>query len=88
MQALPNGENPAAAAALPGTARSAANGVDARDLLTDDYDDEEEQEYVEKQGIRGNLRKKKIDNIQRLADEKPEEVLRVLRSWLMTEAEA
>jgi flagellar M-ring protein FliF len=88
MQALPNGENPAATAALPGTARTAANGVDARDLLTDDYGDEEDQEYVEKQGIRGNLRKKKIDNIQRLADEKPEEVLRVLRSWLMTEAEA
>lgn len=88
MQALPNGENQTAAAALPGTARTAANGVDARDLLTDDYGDEEDQEYVEKQGIRGNLRKKKIDNIQRLADEKPEEVLRVLRSWLMTEAEA
>ncbi|MBM1312065.1 flagellar M-ring protein FliF [Sulfitobacter mediterraneus] len=88
MQALPNGETPAATTALPGTARTAANGVDARDLLNEDYDDEEDQEYVEKQGIRGNLRKKKIDNIQRLADEKPEEVLRVLRSWLMTEAEA
>lgn len=88
MQALPNGENPPGTAALPGTGRAAANGVDARDLLADDYDDDEDHEFVEKQGIRGNLRKKKIDNIQRLADEKPEEVLRVLRSWLMTEAEA
>lgn len=47
----------------------------------------DEVEYIEKQGIRGNLHKRKIDNIQRLADEKPDEVLRVLRSWLRVEAE-
>ena len=89
IQALPNGESPAAAtAALAGNPRTASNGVDAQALLAEDYDSDEDHEYVEKQGIRGNLRKKKIDNIQRLADEKPEEVLRVLRSWLMTEAEA
>lgn len=45
-------------------------------------------EFVTKQGIRGNLRKRKIDKIQQLADEKPEEVLRVLRSWMQTEADA
>lgn len=89
LQALPNGETTTANAALAANAaRAGSNGVDAEALLSNDYDDDEDQEYVEKQGIRGNLRKKKIDNIQRLADEKPEEVLRVLRSWLMTEAEA
>ncbi|WP_370399481.1 flagellar basal-body MS-ring/collar protein FliF [Sulfitobacter sp. JB4-11] len=48
----------------------------------------EEVEYIQKQGIRGNLHKRKIDNIQQLADDKPDEVLRVLRSWLRVEAEA
>lgn len=45
-------------------------------------------EYVTKTGIRGSLHRKKIDHIQKLADDKPDEVLRVLRSWLMTEADA
>lgn len=47
-----------------------------------------EAEYVTKQGIRGSIHKKNIDKIQRLADEKPEDVLRVLRSWMVTDAEA
>ena len=45
-------------------------------------------EYVRKEGIRGNLHKKKIETIQQLADEKPQEVLRVIRSWLPAEAGA
>lgn len=48
----------------------------------------DEVEYIEKQGINGSLHKRHIDNIQRLAEEKPEDVLRVLRSWLRLEAEA
>ena len=56
-------------------------------IVETDYDDDVP-EFVTKQGIRGNLHKKNIDRIQRLADEKPDEVLRVLRSWLKTEAEA
>ncbi len=50
--------------------------------------DEAEQEFVTKQGIRGSIHKKNIDKIQRLADESPEDVLRVMRSWLLVEAEA
>lgn len=46
------------------------------------------EDYVTKQGIRGSLHRKNIDKIQHLADDNPEEVLRVLRSWLSTEAEA
>lgn len=49
---------------------------------------EDDQQYVTTQGIRGSIQKGNIDRIQRLADEKPEEVLRVMRSWLTTEAEA
>lgn len=57
------------------------------DLIAPDGDDPFP-EYVTKTGIRGSLHKKKIEHIQKLADDKPEEVLRVLRSWLMTEADA
>jgi flagellar M-ring protein FliF len=49
---------------------------------------EADQQYVTTQGIRGSIQKGNIDKIQRLADEKPEDVLRVMRSWLTTEAEA
>lgn len=49
---------------------------------------EVEPEFVTKDGIQGSLHKKKLDHIQKLAEEQPEEVLRVLRSWLMTESEA
>jgi flagellar M-ring protein FliF len=45
-------------------------------------------EYIETMGIRGNLLKARVDAIQKMADDKPDEVLRVLRSWLMTEADA
>ena len=39
-------------------------------------------------GIAGGLQRKKIDLVRTLADEKPDEALRVLRQWLMAEAEA
>ncbi|GAA6176170.1 flagellar basal-body MS-ring/collar protein FliF [Sulfitobacter pacificus] len=59
-----------------------ATPVERDELTLDD------QQYVTTQGIRGSIQKGNIDKIQRLADEKPEEVLRVMRSWLTTEAEA
>jgi flagellar M-ring protein FliF len=63
--------------------RAAANA-----MVDTGYDDGGlEPEYVTKQGIRGGLHKRNIDRIQKLADERPEDVLRVLRSWLLTEAE-
>ncbi|RMH45732.1 MAG: flagellar M-ring protein FliF [Alphaproteobacteria bacterium] len=45
-------------------------------------------EYVETLGVRGNLIKARVDAIRGLADEKPDEVLRVLRSWLRAEVDA
>lgn len=62
--------------------RLAASAFEKVDIAEDD------QQYVTTQGIRGSIQKSNIDRIQRLADEKPEEVLRVMRSWLTTEAEA
>ncbi len=45
-------------------------------------------EYIETMGVRGNLIKARVEAIQNLADDKPDEVLRVMRSWLAVEAEA
>jgi flagellar M-ring protein FliF len=45
-------------------------------------------EYIETMGVRGNLIKARVEAIQTLADDKPDQVLRVLRSWLMAEADA
>lgn len=45
-------------------------------------------EYVETLGVRGNLIKARVDAIRGLAGEKPDEVLRVLRSWLRAEVDA
>ena len=44
-------------------------------------------EYVEALGVRGNLLKARVEGIQKLADERPDQVLKVLRTWLMAEAE-
>lgn len=44
-------------------------------------------EYLEAMGIRGRLIKARVDAVREAADQRPEEVLRVLRSWLATEAE-
>ncbi len=59
--------------------------------ITSIYDPEKDlgqHETIETMGVRGNLIKARVEAIQALADDKPDEVLRVLRSWLMTEAEA
>lgn len=45
-------------------------------------------EYIETMGVRGSLIKARVEAIQNLAEDKPEEVLRVLRSWLVAEADA
>ncbi len=45
-------------------------------------------EYIETMGVQGNLVKARVEAIQNLADDKPDEVLRVLRSWLTAEVEA
>ncbi|MGH1466644.1 MAG: flagellar basal-body MS-ring/collar protein FliF [Cognatishimia sp.] len=49
--------------------------------------DEGPHEYIETLGVRGNLIKARVEAIQNMAEEKPEDVLRVLRTWLRTEAE-
>lgn len=51
-------------------------------------DDDGPHEYIETLGVRGNLIKARVDAIQNMAEEKPDEVLRVLRGWLRAEAEA
>jgi len=51
-------------------------------------DDAGPHEYIETLGVRGNLIKARVEAIQNMAEEKPEDVLRVLRTWLHTEAEA
>lgn len=51
-------------------------------------DDDGPHEYIETLGVRGNLIKARVEAIQSMAEEKPEDVLRVLRTWLRTEAEA
>jgi flagellar M-ring protein FliF len=76
---------------LPGTTPAVADIAEDDDPLTvtdEDIEAAEVAEYVRKEGIRGNLHKKKIETIQQLADEKPQEVLRVIRSWLPAEAGA
>lgn len=51
-------------------------------------DDDGPHEYIETLGVRGNLIKARVEAIQNMAEEKPEDVLRVLRTWLRSEAEA
>lgn len=43
-------------------------------------------EYIETMGIRGRLTKSRVHAVRNAADERPDEVLRVLRGWLATEA--
>lgn len=59
-----------------------------RTSLFDPERDEGPHEYIETMGVRGNLIKARVEAVQNLAEEKPEEVLRVLRSWLVDEAAA
>ena len=44
--------------------------------------------YIETMGIRGRLTKARVDAVRDAADQRPDQVLRVLRSWLASEAEA
>lgn len=93
-RALTNGGQPDGTRMLPAANRDQVytpRSEIADDELDDPFAtgiDDEVPEYVTKTGISGSLHKKKIDHIHKLADEKPEEVLRVLRSWLRPEAEA
>lgn len=56
--------------------------------IFDPESDDGPHEYIETMGVRGSLIKARVEAIQNLAEDKPEEVLRVLRSWLVTEADA
>ncbi len=56
--------------------------------LFDLDEDDGPHEYIETLGVRGNLIKARVEAIQNMAEEKPEDVLRVLRTWLHSEAEA
>lgn len=91
------GPEGAALAAEPGTpalslARKAeAPSFEVAEGQTSVFDpeaDEGPHEYIEAMGVRGSLIKARVEAIQALAEEKPEEVLRVLRSWLVAEADA
>lgn len=44
-------------------------------------------DYLETMGIRGRLTRSRVEAIRSAADQEPDQVLRVLRSWLTTEAE-
>lgn len=56
--------------------------------IFDPASDDGPHEYIETLGVRGSLIKARVEAIQNLAEDKPDEVLRVLRSWLMAEADA
>ena len=69
---------------------SGSEKLDTRDsqALIEPAFETEMPQFITKQGIRGSLHKRKIDKIQELAGESPDEVLRVLRSWLKEEEPA
>lgn len=48
----------------------------------------DQSDYIETMGIRGRLTKARVNAIRNAADERPDEVLRVLRGWLATGAKA
>ncbi len=81
------------AGSILGTDRQAASLAPGSDKLLGnnaaaEFDLEEPDEYIRTQGIRGNIHKRNIEKIQNLVDEKPDEVLRVIRSWLPNEVDA
>ena len=99
--AAPEGaEGQAAVPALPGQGGEAggAQVMDISDetrtapgytsIFDPERDDDGPHEYIETMGVRGSLIKARVEAIQTLAEDKPEEVLRVLRSWLVAEADA
>lgn len=76
------------AASAPGAAPSAAQAKPERVNVFDPGEDDAPYEYIETMGIRGNLLKARVEAVQKMADDRPEDVLRVMRSWLLAEAEA
>ncbi|MDK3016701.1 flagellar basal-body MS-ring/collar protein FliF [Pseudodonghicola sp. IC7] len=86
----PEGEGDAGVPALAGAHMAEALPAEdgGRTSLFDPEEDEGPHEYIEAMGVRGNLIKARVEAIQTLAEEKPEEVLRVLRGWLVSEADA
>lgn len=47
-----------------------------------------EPQFVTTTGIKGELLKSKVEGLQAMAEEQPEQVVRVLKSWLLNEASA
>ena len=72
----------------PAEGQQAALEQNGQTTVFDPHKGEGSQEYIETIGIKGNLLKARVEAIQNLADQQPDEVLRVLRSWLVTEADA
>lgn len=72
---------------LPNTLKLDPNAPGITSIFDLDNDDGPH-EYIETLGVRGNLIKARVEAIQNMAEEKPEDVLRVLRTWLRAEAEA
>ena len=72
--------------------RAVRNGTDPEapgaTSIFDITEDDGPHEYIETLGVRGSLIKARVEAIQNMAEEKPEEVLRVLRGWLNQEVEA
>ncbi|MGV6810856.1 MAG: flagellar basal-body MS-ring/collar protein FliF [Brevirhabdus sp.] len=80
-----NATDPAQAPAIESDPASAsATDFDIFDPASDTGDGE----YIETMGIRGNLLKARVEAIQKLADDRPDDVLRVLRSWMTAEVKA
>ena len=71
-----------------GSKKSTPNNMAMQGSSDTESGDMEAAEYIKTQGIRGNLHKRNIEKIQNLVDDKPDDVLRVIRSWLPAEAEA
>ncbi len=71
-----------------GAAAKSAEAKPERVNLFEPSADDAPHEYIETIGIRGNLLKARVEAVQKMADDRPEEVLRVMRSWLLAEADA
>lgn len=72
------------------TDASSKDHVHAADITSifSPSDDSSSHEYIEALGVSGNLIKARVEAIQSFAEDKPEDVLRVMRSWLAKEADA
>jgi len=86
----PGGAKPATtgAANLLDVSDEARNAPGYTGIFDPAHDDGTPHEYIETLGVRGSLIKARVEAIQALAEDKPDEVLRVLRGWLVAEADA